>query len=302
MTFFIFIIYVMHIGITISIVIFFSLITFLIPFVLKCLCENNKVYKTIIYTNKPYTLDGVNHKGINMSNIKKTNGISDKRAKELKILYSNTRDLLDLYKIKNWVSGGTLIGAIRHNGFIPWDDDMDIHINVNDLDKLLVLKEEFKKKNLKLSMSKMLFNNPSVIRVTFIESKNLSSSFIDILFETINSEGISQKCDVITNFNKIKAEHICKRLNKKEIWHKDDIYPLKKVPFENIWVWIPQNAIKILKKQYGEKVLEEIKVYPSHSYLGWIMPIIDIETNHSVNSSIVSINILDNIQKNFRII
>lgn len=72
---------------------------------------------------------------------------SELRMSQLRMLeiLDYISDLCEKNGLRYWLCAGTLLGAYRHGGFIPWDDDLDIEMPIEDMLKLKKIIIESKK-------------------------------------------------------------------------------------------------------------------------------------------------------------
>ena len=62
------------------------------------------------------------------------NGFGEHRKEAINLLHT-TIDILEEFNINYFLISGTLLGYVRHNDFIPWDDDIDLIVDETILDK-----------------------------------------------------------------------------------------------------------------------------------------------------------------------
>ena len=125
-------------------------------------------------------------------------------ANQTKILYKNKiietfiafKNFCEANKIKYIAAYGTALGAIRHNDIIPWDDDIDVYMVIDDYEKFINLKDKCKgsgyeimdyhNKNYYLPFAKFINTNTTLWEV--LEYECVIGSFIDI-FPLFESDG-----------------------------------------------------------------------------------------------------------------
>ena len=99
--------------------------------------DYKKLYKEIL---KEY--DDI-YKTLDVNSIKPSCGELRKYQLKTLVFCKKILSQIDELNLKYFPIGGTLIGAIRHKGFVPWDDDFDIGMLREDYETFL----EFCKKN-----------------------------------------------------------------------------------------------------------------------------------------------------------
>lgn len=202
-------------------------------------------------------------------------------------------NVCDKYNIEYWIDWGTLLGAVRHDGFLPWDDDIDLGMMRKDFERFIeVFDSELKNHNLVghlkwrllrhgnnilyfIQISYAGFATVDIFPCDFIENppENIEDLYVEerSKFRSNVLDGMDYADAINEVFNNLNISREKKSFIIPGVESPgygpfflqkcDDLFPLKKINFNNMQYWGPNNNDNYLKCLFGDwedlpKVLE----------------------------------------------
>jgi lipopolysaccharide cholinephosphotransferase len=99
-------------------------------------------------------------------------------------IYKDVSAVCNKYNLCIMLGGGSALGAVRHQGFIPWDDDLDAMMPRKDYNKLIEVFDQELGENYTLSVPRIGYESRTLFMI--IEKKNTLMGEIDSPQEGMN--------------------------------------------------------------------------------------------------------------------
>ena len=145
------------------------------------------------------------------------------------------KSMCESFNITYMLEGGSLLGAYRYHGFIPWDDDFDVKLHISQKPVLKRLLDTTPVHSADTSESHVwkFWNDKKSSRTK--KGVKWHWPFIDILFFEDNTTHIFD---------------VSPDVNGRLIYPKSDIFPIQLELFENMLLPVPRNMMAYLNTKY----------------------------------------------------
>lgn len=136
-------------------------------------------------------------------------------------MFLDIKKICDIHNIKYIMGGGSLLGTIRHKGFIPWDDDIDIMLLREEYNKLkdvfeknlsekYILAEPLSGNHYYSKMPKIYKKGTTYVEIPFAGIQSYNMVFIDVfIIEQIPKSAIIRKIKSNLYDFSYKASSVC---------------------------------------------------------------------------------------------
>ncbi len=170
------------------------------------------------------------------------------QKKMTRMLYEFDR-ICRKYNLSYWCMGGTLIGTLRHAGWVPWDGDLDVAMLDTDYEKLYKVAIKELPNDMWLQDSRDDKKHHKVHRK--IRDKNSCyHKWIKTLLKHHN--GLCLDIFIYKHEgNKLVSEKNINISKHDEVYDMNFIFPLKEMNFEYVKVYVPNNYIQYSINSWG---------------------------------------------------
>lgn len=184
--------------------------------------------------------------------------ISVKRTQEL--LYGMLLQFAkycDENGLRYFLFGGTLLGAIRHNDFIPWDDDIDISMPRPDYIRLVELEQVNKIGNLELIKGIHPFLKLVNRRVECVDSHVKTRFLTGLFIDIFPIDGVPENQYLNKHFHRILRNKI--KLDKYIVDQRDYHHGVVRYLYGELQYYL---NLFIPGEKYGRIIEQEAMLYP----------------------------------------